>query len=66
VNLETLSSFALMRMLGDCADGSATQRRIQDELRSREENMKHSDNKTPWLFSDEELKTMRKKWGPKK
>jgi hypothetical protein len=42
------------------------QRRIQDELRSREEGIKHSDNKTPWLFSDEQLKAMRKKWGPKK
>jgi hypothetical protein len=66
VNLETLSSFALMRMLSDCADGSATQRRIQEELKTREENVKHSDNKTPWLFSDEELKTMHKKWGPRK
>jgi hypothetical protein len=64
MNLETLSSFALMRLLSDCAQGSAAQREIQDELRSREENVKHSDNKTPWLFSDEELKAMRKKWGP--
>jgi hypothetical protein len=66
MNLETLSSFALMRLLSDCAEGSATQRKIQKELRSREENMKHSDNKTPWLFNDEELAAMRKKWGPKK
>jgi len=65
MKLETLSSFALMRMLNDCAQGSAIQRKIQQELNSREENLKHSDNKTPWLFSDEELKTMRKKWGPK-
>jgi hypothetical protein len=66
MNLETLSTFALMRMLSDCAEGSATQRHIQDELRSREENVKHSNNKTRWLFSDEELEAMRKKWGPKK
>jgi hypothetical protein len=65
MNLDTLSSFALARMLSDCAEGSAIQRQIQEELRSREENLKHADNKTPWLFSDEELKAMRKKWGPK-
>lgn len=64
MKLETLSTFALARMLADCADGSATQRHIQDELRKREEQVKHSDNKTPWLFSDEEFKAMRKKWGP--
>jgi hypothetical protein len=66
MNLETLSTFALARMLGDCAEGSATQRHIQEELRSREENMKHSDNKTPWLFSDGELGVLRKKWNRKK
>jgi hypothetical protein len=65
MNLEALSSFALARLLSDCAQGSAMQREIQEELRSREEYLKHSDNKTPWLFSDEELKAMRKKWGPK-
>jgi hypothetical protein len=65
LNLESLSSFALARMLSDCAEGSATQRKIQAELMSREEGMKHKDNKTPWLFSDEERKAMRKKWGPK-
>lgn len=64
MNLETLSSFALARMLADCADGSATQRHIQEELRRREENVK-ADNKTPWLFSNEERAAMRKKWGPK-
>jgi hypothetical protein len=66
MNLQTLSSFALARMLADCAQGSAIQRRIQEELRSREEGMKHTDNKTPWLFNDEELAAMRKKWGPNK
>jgi hypothetical protein len=65
MNLDTLSSFALARMLSACAEGSAIQRQIQEELREREENLKHADNKTPWLFSDEELKAMRKKWGPK-
>jgi hypothetical protein len=65
MNLETLSTFALARMLSDCAEGSATQREIQEELRSREESLKHSDNKTPWLFSDEQFKAMRKKWGPR-
>ena len=65
MNLETLSTFALARMLSDCAEGSAIQRRIQEELRSREENVKHTDNKTPWLFDDEQLKAMRKKWAPK-
>jgi hypothetical protein len=66
MNLQSLSSFALARMLSDCAEGSAMQRKIQQELRSREENMKHSDNKTAWLFSDEELKPKGKKWAPKK
>jgi hypothetical protein len=64
MNLQTLSSFALARLLSDCAQGSATQREIQEELRTREEHLRH-DNKTPWLFSDDELKAMRKKWGPK-
>jgi hypothetical protein len=48
VNLQTLSSFALARMLNDCAEGSATQRAIQKELRKRCEE--HKDTKTPWLF----------------
>jgi hypothetical protein len=38
--LETLSSFTLAWMLSDCAEGSATQRAIQKELRSREVNKK--------------------------
>jgi hypothetical protein len=65
VNLETLSSFALARMLSDCAEGSAIQRQIQEELRSREERTKRTDNKTPWLFNEEQLKAMRKRWGPR-
>jgi len=64
MNLQTLSSYALLQMLSDCADGSATQRKIQEELRNREENMK--DTQTPWLFSDAERKATRKRWGPKK
>jgi hypothetical protein len=63
--LEALSSFALARLLSDCAQGSATQREIQEELRSREEHLKYGD-KTPWLFSDEELKAMRKRWQPRR
>jgi hypothetical protein len=61
---ETLSSFTLARMLNDCAEGSAMERQIQDELFSRAQSVEHTDSKTPWLFSDEELKVMRKKWGP--
>ena len=35
MNLETLSSFALARLLNDAAEGSAFQRAIQKELRRR-------------------------------
>ena len=59
---KTLSSFALARMLSDCAQGSAMQRRIQDELLRRAESVEYTDNETSWLFRDEELKAMRKKW----
>jgi hypothetical protein len=62
---KTLSSFTLARMLSHCAQGSAMQRQIQHELLSRAESVEHADSKTPWLFSDEELKAMRKKWGRK-
>jgi len=65
MKLETLSSFALARMLSDCADGSAMQRKIQEELRSREQHLKATGDKTPWLFPKEELKATRKQWGPK-
>lgn len=65
MNLQTLSSFALARMLSDCAEGSAMQRKIQEELRSRADNIK-KDTKTPWLFNEEQLAAMRKKWGPNK
>jgi hypothetical protein len=59
MNLETLSSFALARMLNDAAQGSALQREIQAELRTREERYK--DVATPWLFSAEEKEAMRKR-----
>jgi len=65
MNLQTLSSFALARMLSDSAAGSAFHRELQEELRSREEAVKHGDSKTPWLFSAEERARMKKKWGPK-
>lgn len=55
MNLQTLSGFALARMLQDCAQGSAVQKQIQAELRSREQHLIFTDNKTPWLFKDEEL-----------
>jgi len=63
MKLDTLSSFALARMLNDCADGSAIQRQIQNELRSREVSKEYKDNKTAWLFSKDELKSTKKKWG---
>ena len=52
MNLQTLSSFALARMLNDCAEGSALQRAVQNEIRNREEQYK--DTETPWLLSEEE------------
>jgi len=39
-------------MLSDCAEGSATQRAIQQELRSREDEIK--DKGTLWLFRKED------------
>jgi hypothetical protein len=54
INLETRSSFALARMLNDAAEGSATQRAIQEELRKRCDEYK--DTKTPWLFTMEREK----------
>jgi hypothetical protein len=62
VSLQTLSSFALARMLNDCAEGSATQHAIQEELRKRCDESK--DTKTRWLFNEEERKSMRIKPGP--
>jgi len=53
MNLQTLSSFALARLLNDAAEGSAFQRAIQKEIRNREEQRK--DTKTPWLFKNEEM-----------
>jgi hypothetical protein len=61
MNLETLSSFALARLLNEAAEGSAFQRAIKEEIRTREERYK--DTKTPWLFTDEERAAMVKKWG---
>ena len=59
MNLETLSSFALARLLNDCAQDSALQREIQAELRNRQERFK--DVATPWLFSAEEKEAMQKR-----
>ena len=59
MNLQTLSSFALARMLNDCAEGSALQRAVQNEIHNREEA--HKDTKTPWLFTDEERKRVIRK-----
>ena len=59
MDLETQSSFALAKMLNDCAEGSALQRAIQNELHKRCDQ--HKDNQTPWLLSEEERKTIRKK-----
>src|SRR4029077_13497056 len=53
MNLQTLSSFALARMLNDAAEGSAFQRAIQKEIRTREEQRK--DTMTRWLFNEEEM-----------
>jgi hypothetical protein len=60
MNLETLSSFALARMLNDCAEGSATQHAIQEELRKRCEE--HKDTQTPWLFPAPPKATQDKKY----
>jgi hypothetical protein len=62
MNLETLSTFALARLLNDAAEGSAFHRALKEEIRTREEMLQHADNKTPWLFSDEERKRMVKRW----
>jgi hypothetical protein len=59
VNLETLSSFALARLLNDAAEGSAFHRAIKEEIRTREE--RYRDTKTPWLFTDEERARIRKR-----
>ena len=59
---KTLSSSALARLLSHCAQGSAIQRQIQEELFRRAEGVEYTNSRTPWLFSDEELKAMRKKW----
>ena len=59
MNLQTLSSFALARLLNDCAQDSALQREIQAELRNRHEHYK--DVATPWLFSAEEKEAMQHK-----
>lgn len=56
MNLQTLSSFVLARMLNDAAEGSATQRAIQEELRKRCDEYK--DTKTPWLFNEVERKSL--------
>lgn len=60
MNLETLSSFALARMLNGAAQGSALQREIQAELRTREQGP-YKDVATPWLFSPEEKEAMQKR-----
>jgi hypothetical protein len=62
---KTPSSFALARMLTDRAQGSAMQRQIQAELLRRAQSVEHTDSTTSWLFRDEELKAMRKRWGRK-
>ena len=59
MDLQTLSSFALAKMLNDCAEGSALQRAVQNELHNRADQ--HKDKETPWLLSEEERKTIRKK-----
>jgi hypothetical protein len=61
MNLETLSTFALARMLNDCAEGSALQRAVQKELHDRCDQ--HKDKTTPWLFNDEERARIIRKWG---
>jgi hypothetical protein len=61
MDLQTLSSFALARLLNDAAEGSAFQRAVQEELHNRYDNQ-YKDNKTPWLFNEEALKAMRKRF----
>ena len=51
-DLQTLSTFALAKMLNDCAEGSALQRAVQNELHNRADQ--HKDNQTPWLLSEED------------
>jgi hypothetical protein len=62
MNLQTLSTFALARLLNDAAEGSAFHRALKEEIRTRNEMLRHSDNKTPWLFNDQEWAAMIKKW----
>jgi FPC/CPF motif-containing protein YcgG len=64
MNLETLSSFALARMLNDCAEGSAMQRAIQKEIRNREEQYKDipASEAGPWLFPAPPKATQDKKY----
>lgn len=62
MNLESVSTFSLLRLLNDCPGDSAEHRAIEAEIRRREvEKKPRPDKHTQILFSPEQWKATAKR-----